>query len=76
MYGIELVKGKYKSKEISKGRGDKYRQIVSLLVRLIKLLYRMSKIVILDSSFCILKGIIKLKKLWVYVSTLIKERRF
>ena len=38
--------------------------------------FMLGKYVVLDSGFCILKGIIELKKRGVYACALIKKRRF
>ena len=39
-------------------------------------IFHLSFVVILDSSFCVLKGIIKLRKKAVFVSTLIKKQQY
>ena len=39
-------------------------------------MYSTGKIVILDSGFCILRTIIKLKKMGVYASAMIKKQRY
>jgi Transposase IS4 len=46
------------------------------LLRLCKSLYGTGKLVIVDSGFCVLQAIIELKKLSVYVSALVKKRRY
>ena len=49
---------------------------VGLLLRLTRLLWSTSKIVVLDSGFCVLRGIVELRKKGVFASALIKNRRY
>jgi Transposase IS4 len=49
---------------------------VGLLLRLTKLLWSTGKIVVLDSGFCVLKGIIELRQRGVFASAVIKKRRY
>jgi hypothetical protein len=49
---------------------------VGLLLRLSKPIWDSGKVVILDSGFCVLKGIVELKKRGVFASALVKKRRF
>ena len=46
-----------------------------LLLRLCKSLYSAGKIVILDSGFCVLEGLIELRKVGVFTGALINKRR-
>lgn len=41
-----------------------------------KLLWKTGRIIILDSGFCVLKGIVELSKKGLYVAALIKKRRY
>lgn len=75
MFGVELVEGKDAPKE----RPFKFEDLgktVSLLLRLTEPLWGTAKMVVLDSGFCVLKGIIELKKRGVYAAALIKKRRY
>ena len=45
-------------------------------MRLCKALYGTGKVVILDSGFCVLQGLIELRKVGVFGSALIKKRRY
>ena len=63
----------YYVKELSQLSVDKYSLTARLLLRLTKLLYGTGKIIILDSGFCILKGIAELCKKGVYSLALIKK---
>jgi hypothetical protein len=46
---------------------------VGLMLRMCQSIYHSGKLVILASGFCVLKGIIELKKVGVFVSALIKK---
>ena len=49
---------------------------VGLLLRLTKSIWHSSRLVILDSGFCVLKGIIELRRRGVFASALIKKRQY
>lgn len=76
MYLVELVEGK----DEPPGRPDKefndLGKTVGLLLRLTLPLWHTSKTVVLDSGFCVLKGIIELRKKGVFAAALIKKRRY
>jgi hypothetical protein len=48
---------------------------VGLLMRMLKTYFHTAKYVVLDSSFCVLKGIIKLREMGLFACTLIKKRQ-
>jgi hypothetical protein len=77
LYRLELVEGKDEPKE---GRGPKFcddlGKTVGLLLRLTRTIWGTGKIVVLDSGFCVLQGIVELKKRGVYAAALIKKRRY
>ena len=52
------------------------KKTIHLLLRLCKTLYGTGRIVILDSGFCVLQGIIELRKKGVFAGALIKKRRY
>jgi len=52
---------------------EKKGPTVSLLLRMCKPLYTKGTIVILDSGFCVLKGIVELMKKGLYAGALIKN---
>ena len=76
MFGIEMVEGKDRPPEIPKPDTDRFGPTVGLLLRLTKPIHWTRKVVILDSGFCVLQGILELEKLGVYASALIKKRRY
>ena len=47
---------------------------MGLLLQILELIFARGCVVVLDSGFCVLKGIIELKKRGVYMSALIKKR--
>ena len=49
---------------------------VGLLLCVLEPIFARGNVIILDSGFCVLKGIVELKKCGVYASTLIKTRKY
>jgi len=76
MFNIELVEGKDCPPERPAPKFNEKGKTVGLLLRLCDSIYGTGKVVILDSGFCILQGIVELKKVGVYASALIKKRRY
>lgn len=76
MYGIELVEGKVSPPQRDKPIHDDKGPTVGLLMRLCSTLYNTGKVVILDSGFCVLRGLIELRKVGVFASAVIKKRRY
>ena len=67
MYGVELVEGKDHPPENGTPEyEDRGGKTVGLLLRMSKLLWRTGKVVVLDSGFCVLKGLIELKSRNLY----------
>ena len=75
-FGMKIVEGKYKKKEIGKDKYHEYGNTGRLLLRLCIPLFMNGKVVILDSGFCVLLVVIALKKMGVLSSALIKKRRY
>ena len=70
---MDLVEGKDSPSEIMpkfKNQG----KTVGLLLCVLEPIFARGNVVILDSGFCVLKGIVELKKRGVYVSALIKKK--
>ena len=76
MWGIELVEGKDHPHQLPRPQYDDLGSTVGLLLRLLTPIFHLGFIVILDSGFCVLKGIIELRKNGVFASALIKKRRY
>jgi hypothetical protein len=55
---------------------QKIKKTTSLLLDLCKDMYGTGKVVVLDSGFCVLEGLIALKKLGVFAHAVIKKRRY
>ena len=73
LWQMELIEGKDSPSEII----PKYNNLgktVGLLLHVLEPIFARGNVVILDSGFCMLKGIVELKKRGVYASTLIKSR--
>ena len=75
LWFVELVEGKDQPPEIPKEH-DNNGKTVGLLLRMTRPIWSTGKVVILDSGFCVLKGIIELMKKGVFASALIKKRRY
>ena len=49
---------------------------IGIMLRLTRALWSTGKAMIMDSCFCVLKGLLEMRKRGVYGSTLIKKRRY
>ena len=76
MWGIDLVEGKDRPKELGIQQYDSFGSTVELLVHMLSPIYHKGFIVILDSRFRVIKGIIELRKKGVFASALIKKQRY
>jgi len=75
MFAVELMEGKDKPPQVNKEFSNRGKT-VGLLLHLTRPIWHSSRIVILDSGFCVLKGIVGLRKKGVFASALIKKRRY
>ena len=63
LYRLEMVEGKDEPKELAETKKfKKFGKTPGLLLRLCETIFGSMRVVILDSGFCVLKGIIELKK--------------
>ena len=77
MFVIDLVEGKDRPKELPSLDPEKKGPTVSLLLRMCECLYSSGTVVvILDSGFCVVQGIVELLKKGVYAGAQIKKRRY
>jgi Transposase IS4 len=76
MFAVEIVEGKDAPPERGASLHDNMGKTVGLLLRLTQSIYHSGKVIILDSGFCVLKGLIELRKKGLYASALIKKRRY
>ena len=76
MFAIKLVEGKDKPRMKPTDLTNTHGKTVGLLLCLCKPLFRRGTIVIIDSGFYVLKGIIELRKNGVFSSALIKKQKY
>ena len=76
MWGIDLVEGKDCPQQLGIQQYDNLGSTVGLLLCMLSPIYHKGFVVILDSGFCVLKGIIELRTKGVFASALIKKRRY
>ena len=62
LFSLDLVEGKDRPKEYGKYPSKRFDKTYGLLLRSCKTLFNTGKIVVLDSGFCVLKGLVELKK--------------
>ena len=72
------MEGKDKPSSTSTGRSEfeEFGATTHLLLECCRTIFFTGKVVILDSGFCVLKAIVKLRSYGVYASALIKKRRY
>mmetsp|Transcript_16336 Transcript_16336/g.24727 ORF Transcript_16336/g.24727 Transcript_16336/m.24727 type:complete len:228 (-) Transcript_16336:616-1299(-) len=76
LFALEIVEGMdVPPQRLEKDHSEK-GATVGLLLILTKGLHGSGKVVIMDSGFCVLKGIVELQKLGVFASALIKKGRY
>ena len=69
MWGIELVEGKDSPRDRPKDPNDAaIGKTGALLLRMLKPIFGTAKVVILDSGFCVLKALLKLRENGVFAS--------
>ena len=72
LWQMELIEGKDSPSEIIP-KYNNQGKTVGLLLHVLEPIFTRGNVVILDSGFCMLKGIVELKKHGVYTSTLMKK---
>ena len=76
MWRIEMVEGKDTPAGTRKEFDDKGGSTVGLLLRMCKPFFYTGMALVLDSGFCVLKGLIELRKVGVFGASVIKKRRY
>jgi len=76
LYRLDLVEGKDEPRERPPKKYSEYGKTVGCMLRLAEPLFSSSFVVVMDSGFCILQGLIELLKRGVFASALIKKRRY
>ena len=68
-----MVEGKESPKEALKGKFSNFGKTTELLLEFCQSIFYSGRIVILDSGFCVLKALIKLRQYGVFASAVIKK---
>ena len=76
MWGIEMVEGKDHPRQLGQPQHDNLGSTIGLLLQILTPIFFKGFIVILHSGFCVLKGIVELRKNGVFASAIIKKRRY
>ena len=75
-FQLEMVEGKDRPSHFPKPEFEEKGKTVGLLLRLTRSFWHTGRLVVLDSGFCVLKGISELFRKGVFASSLIKKRRY
>jgi hypothetical protein len=75
MFVIELVEGKDAPPQMTK-QFSQHGKTAGLLLRMLQSYFHTARYIVLDSGFCVLKGIIELRKNGLFGCALIKKRRY
>ena len=75
IWQLEIGEGKDQPHELPKQHDNKGKTVGTLL-HLTKPIHGSGKLVVLDSGFCVLQGLVELKKLGVFAHALIKKRQY
>eukprot|EP00548_Thalassiothrix_antarctica_P012229 CAMPEP_0194154998 /NCGR_PEP_ID=MMETSP0152-20130528/62825_1 /TAXON_ID=1049557 /ORGANISM="Thalassiothrix antarctica, Strain L6-D1" /LENGTH=148 /DNA_ID=CAMNT_0038861527 /DNA_START=890 /DNA_END=1336 /DNA_ORIENTATION=- len=77
---VELVEGKTRPTELGPKKFNMITgselKTVGLVLRMTKSMYYSRRVVIMDSGFCVLRGLIELAKRGFFASAVIKKRRY
>jgi hypothetical protein len=76
IFYMEMVEGKGRSKELGQMEFEPLGKTVGLLLRMTRPIWNTGRVVILDSGFCVLSGIVELAKRGLHGGALIKKRRY
>ncbi|KAG7359200.1 transposase IS4 [Nitzschia inconspicua] len=76
MWRIELVEGKDAPQQTLSPTDTDTGKTVSLLLRMLTPLRGRGMVILLNSCFCVLKGLIELRKIGIFASAVIKKKRF
>ena len=77
LFRILIVEGKDKpSNDVGGREFDQFGSTTALLLECCKTIFYTGRVVILDSGFCVLKALTKLREYGVYASAVMKKRRY
>ena len=71
---MEMMEGKYCPKDMPPKKFDNYGKTVGRVLRCCSSLFATGKAVIMDSGFCVLDVLPKLKEKGVYAIVMVKKR--
>ena len=75
IFHMEMMEGKWRPKELGQMEFERLGKTVGLLLRMTRPIWNTGRVVILDSGFCVLSGIVELAKRGLHGGALIKKRR-
>jgi hypothetical protein len=76
LFGIELVKGRDRPKELTAKYNNVGEKTCGLLLHMLKTYFATGRYVVLDSGFCVLKAVIALQSYGLFACPLIKKKRY
>ena len=76
LWRAQIVEGKSRSTQLGKKKWEDLGKTVGLMLRMFEPIFSTGKCVVLDSGFCVPKGITSLLEFGVYNAALIKKRKY
>ena len=76
LWRAQIVEGKDRPTELGKKKWEELGKTVGLMLRMCEPIFSTGKCVLLDSGFCVSKGITALLEVGVYAAALIKNRKY
>ena len=76
MWGLELVEGQDARPNVRPEFEELGGKTIGLLVRMTRPIWFKGDVLVLDSGFCVLEGLIELRKRGVFAAAVIKKRRY
>ena len=75
LFRVLIFEGKDRPKELGQKKYSELVQTVGLMLRMCETLCGTGKVVVMDSSFCVSRGIVELERKGVYGASLIKNKK-
>ena len=76
MWFAEIVEGRDRPCEHGRPEFDEIGKTLGTILRCTRPIWNCAKVVIMDSSFCVPKGLVELRKKGVFGAALIKKRKY
>ena len=76
LFQLDLVEGKDRPNELPSLDKNGLGPTTNLLLRMCSSIFASGRVVVLDSGFCVMQGIVELAKRGVYAGAIIKKRRY